>query len=112
MTEKYQEKINIAIAIQALTSSVDFMKGQLTEMSVNMKGLTSKTETDEVKKDFTKIVEEIKNAMLLHNKSDEKSFSSIGEQNDNLKKIIYMWIGGLAVITFLIPIVIKLVWSD
>ena len=111
MAEKLQEKINIAVAIQALTSSVDFMKGQLTGISTRMEQLTTKAETDTVKKEFNDNIKEIKNAMLLHNDSDKESFGSLEKQNDDLRKIIYMWIGGLAVVTFLIPVLMRLFWK-
>lgn len=111
MTKKIEEQITTAVSIQALRSSVDFMSGQLTEMSNNMKNFTLKTETDEIKKDFNEHIKQIKEAMAQHNIDDKESFDGLRKQNEENRKFIWMAVGAITVISFLLqliaPIILK-----
>lgn len=105
MTEKIQKQIQDAVAMQALKSSVDFMSGQLTEISNTMKSFTLKTETDELKKDFNEHIKQIKEGFVQHNQDDKESFDSLKKGQEDNKKFIYMAFGAITVISFVLQLV-------
>lgn len=106
MTDKdIQDQIKDAVAFQALKSSVDFMSGQLTELSSNMKSFTQKTETNEIKENFNEHIKQIKEGFFQHNIDDKDSFSALKKQNEDNKKFIWMAVGGITAISFMMQLV-------
>lgn len=108
MDEAVQEKVNTAVALQSLTSEIGFIKGQLTEMSSNMKAFVTKGELEEVKKDFGNTIKDIRDGFVKHSAEDVISFGSLQQGQEKLAKgqtnqLISnaRWTGGGAVIIVL-----------
>lgn len=88
--------VNLAIEKTKMDISIEYIKDKLNIISNDLKTFTTKNETEVVKKD----IQQIKEAMLKHFEADTISFGS-------LKNLIAYGMGGLAVITFIAPFIIK-----
>lgn len=86
------------------------IKESLTRIEQNNLGFATKSELEDAKKDFNKSVDEIKQGFLRHNEDDKISFGKITGGQDELRSIILKWIGALAVMVFLLPIIIPLIF--
>ncbi len=74
-------------------------------------GFTTKIETEEVKRDFNASIKRMEEAQAKHNIDDKESFGTLVKQNDNLKKIVWMGLGGISVIVFIVPLAIKFLFK-
>lgn len=84
------------------------IKETLLRIENNSQAFSSKNDLEEVKKDFTKIVEGIKGDFAKHNEDDEKNFGKLIESQKETSDIVKTWIGGLAVIVVILPIAVAL----
>ena len=87
------------------------IKASLTRIELANSTYATKTELDEVKKDFNKSIKEIHDSFAQHNVDDKESFGVLSRQLSSLGKTIYIAMGGGTVILFIsqyvIPSLIK-----
>lgn len=87
------------------------LKDGIAEIKLLMHGFVSKAELDEVKKDFTASVKRIEEGSKKHNEDDKVSFGELNQGQRKLNDTVKMWAGGLAVVTFLVPIALHYFWK-
>ncbi len=100
----------LAVKLDSFKELVDTKFGNvqstLTRIENSTGNFVSKKELEEVKKDFTDSIKRIENDFVNHNKDDKDNFGNITKQIAFLIKVVFVGMGGLAVITFFIPFVI------
>lgn len=107
MEEQKQEITNAVLAekISGLTKLTDErflnLDKTLTRIESNSSGFATKGELEEAKKDFTNTIKQIRDGFDKHNADDKESFDELKKQGEDNKRIIYIAIGGITVISFL-----------
>lgn len=102
----------LAEKIGSLTKLTDERFGSVKDTLVDikdlLKGFALKTELEEAKKDFTASVKRIEEAFVQHNKDDKDSFAKMEKSQQEIRDTIKMWVGALAIMAFLFPLIIPL----
>ena len=82
------------------------IKESLNRIELHSTSYALKVEVEEIKKDFNKIVESIRQGMEQHNKDDKESFGGISAQVSLLNKTVWIGMGVLSAITFFIQVIL------
>ena len=82
------------------------IKESLNRIELHSTNYALKSELEDTKKDFNKIIQSIKDDFTQHNKDDRESFGSIGKKVDFLSRTVWLGMGGLAVIVFVFQVVL------
>lgn len=82
------------------------LKEGVAEIKLLMQGFATKTELEEAKRDFTASVKRIEKTFDDHSKDDVNSFGNLSKQMSFLSKAVFMGMGGLAVVVFMLPFII------
>lgn len=104
MNEEKQEITNAVLAekISGLTKLTDerfsVIKDALVRIEEANKSYATKNELAETRKDFNKNIEEIK-----------RTQEGQGKEQQKMNNILLKWVGGLAVITFALPILVPII---
>ena len=91
------------------------LKESLSEIKLLMQGFATRAELEEVKKDFNLKIENsnqiynnsikrIEEGFSKHNLDDQASFGEITKGQKEVRDIMLKWIGGLTLITIIIPV--------
>lgn len=87
------------------------IKETLTRMELSASHYSTKSEVEEVKKDFNKIIENIKNEFIQHNKDDRESFGLLKDGYEKTQGTIKYAMGAIAVIMIVLQFVIPILLS-
>ena len=101
--------------IDGLAKLTDTQLGHVNEtlkdLKAMMSGFATKTELEEVKKDFTASVKRIEDAFVKHNQDDKESFGGLTAGQKEVRDTLLKWgaIFGafLFVLSFLSPVILK-----
>lgn len=98
--------------IEGLTKLTDerfsTIKDSLLRIERNSDGFATKTELDDVKSEFNKLVSEIKDTFIQHSLDDKTSFGELNVGQRELRDTIKTWVGGLAIIAIILPIIVPI----
>lgn len=83
------------------------IKDSLSRIELSNANFATKTELDEVKKDFTSTIGRIEQGFIKHNDDDKESFGTILKGQRKVQNTIAYASGGIAVLIFLLPFALK-----
>ncbi len=91
------------------TTDIQFsqVKDSLSRIEQNNLGYATKTEVEERVKDIFSSIRRIEDNQAKHNEDDIKSFGGISKQVGFLTKTIWMAMGGLSVLVFVLHFLFK-----
>ena len=117
MPEEIIETTNavLKVSIDGLAKLTDTQLGHVNEtlkdIKSSMSGFATKTELEEVKRDFTASVKRIEDAFVKHNADDKESFGGLTAGQKEVRDTLLKWgaIFGafLFVLSFLSPVILK-----
>lgn len=70
----------------------------------------TKAELEETKKDFNNSLKRMEEAYNKHNEDDRNSFEVLTKGQAEARDTIKTWLGGLAVIAIILPIIVPLIF--
>ena len=74
----------------------------------NIQGFVTRIELEDTKKDFNKIIQDIKQGFMQHNIDDKESFGGLSKGQLELRDVVKFWGGVVAIIAIILPIVLEL----
>lgn len=118
MTEEIKKEITNAVLATKLDGFKELtdnkfhnIEDTLKRIEINSMGFTTKTELDTTKLEFNETVKSIYKSFEQHNENDKESFASLRKQteevdkrNDDNRKFIYIAVGGITVISFMMQL--------
>ncbi len=86
------------------------IKEGIDNIQLLMRGFVTRTELEEVKKDFNATIMRIEQNFAEHGKADVISFGGLKKGQEDLSGTVKTWAGGMAVVIFLIGILLPIMF--